>query len=202
MRPNADRNLLFGMLALQLDFISQDTLIKALQVCVLDKDKPLSHILREQEALAEDELTLLEALMAKHLHRHGGDPEKSLVAVCPPAPVCQTLEQVLDPELHASLSRVTLDQGHETQQPPGTAPDNAPDATRFPPPSAHSGPRSRFCVLRHHAAGGLGNIFVAEDVELHREVALKEIRGEIADDSTSRDRFLLEAEITGRLEHP
>src|SRR6202035_3308940 len=43
---------------------------------------------------------------------------------------------------------------------------------------------------------------VALDVELHREVALKEIQDRHADDPDSRLRFLLEAEITGGLEHP
>ena len=45
-------------------------------------------------------------------------------------------------------------------------------------------------------------MFVALDDELHREVALKQILDEHADDPTSRQRFLLEAEITGGLEHP
>jgi serine/threonine-protein kinase len=43
---------------------------------------------------------------------------------------------------------------------------------------------------------------VALDEELHREVALKQILDSHADDPTSRQRFLLEAEITGGLEHP
>src|SRR6202040_4251957 len=38
--------------------------------------------------------------------------------------------------------------------------------------------------------------------ELHREVALKQIQDHRADDPASRGRFLLEAEITGGLEHP
>ena len=38
--------------------------------------------------------------------------------------------------------------------------------------------------------------------ELHREVALKQILDHHADDPTSRQRFLIEAEITGGLEHP
>ena len=38
--------------------------------------------------------------------------------------------------------------------------------------------------------------------ELHREVALKQILDDHADDPASRARFLLEAEITGGLEHP
>jgi serine/threonine protein kinase len=43
---------------------------------------------------------------------------------------------------------------------------------------------------------------VALDAELNREVALKEIQDRHADDPSSRSRFLVEAEITGGLEHP
>ena len=43
---------------------------------------------------------------------------------------------------------------------------------------------------------------MALDAELHREVALKQILDQHADDPVSRARFLLEAEITGGLEHP
>ena len=60
----------------------------------------------------------------------------------------------------------------------------------------------RFRLLRHHARGGIGVVFVALDSELHREVALKQIQPQHADDPTSRARFLIEAEVTGRLEHP
>ena len=60
----------------------------------------------------------------------------------------------------------------------------------------------RFRVLRPHARGGLGAVFVALDAELNREVALKQILDHHADDAMSRQRFLIEAEITGGLEHP
>ena len=60
----------------------------------------------------------------------------------------------------------------------------------------------RFRILRPHARGGLGDVFVAFDAELHREVALKSIRPDRADHPRSRTRFLLEAEVTGGLEHP
>ena len=61
---------------------------------------------------------------------------------------------------------------------------------------------SRYRRLRLHAKGGLGNVFVAQDEELNREVALKEIRSQFSRDPASRSRFLSEAEITGGLEHP
>ena len=49
---------------------------------------------------------------------------------------------------------------------------------------------------------GIGAIFVARDEELNREVARKEIHPRYADDRPIRTRFRMEAEVTGRLEHP
>ena len=60
----------------------------------------------------------------------------------------------------------------------------------------------RFRILRPHARGGLGEVYVARDEELHREVALKQIQERHADHPDSRSRFVQEAEITGGLEHP
>src|SRR5207248_5451058 len=60
----------------------------------------------------------------------------------------------------------------------------------------------RFRVLWRHASGGLGEVYLAHDAELNRQVALKQIRDRLADHPESRSRFLREAEITGRLEHP
>lgn len=60
----------------------------------------------------------------------------------------------------------------------------------------------RYLPLRSHARGGLGEVHVAEDVELHREVALKRIQDQYAHLPDYRQRFLREAQITGWLEHP
>jgi serine/threonine-protein kinase len=60
----------------------------------------------------------------------------------------------------------------------------------------------RFQILRPHAEGGIGQVFLAQDGELHRQVALKEIMPRHAGDQESRARFVQEAEITGGLEHP
>jgi WD40 repeat protein/tRNA A-37 threonylcarbamoyl transferase component Bud32 len=61
---------------------------------------------------------------------------------------------------------------------------------------------TQFTILHPHASGGLGTVSIARDEAMGRQVALKQIRPEIADDSRSRLRFLHEAEITGQLEHP
>ena len=65
-----------------------------------------------------------------------------------------------------------------------------------------SRPPSRFEILRPLASGGMGVVFEALDREFERSVALKEILPAGADDETYRQRFLTEAAITGRLEHP
>jgi serine/threonine-protein kinase len=73
-------------------------------------------------------------------------------------------------------------------------------------PTAHAAPRaygeSRYRVVRLHAQGGLGEVHVAEDTELGRAVALKRIKSDRRTDPGSVRRFLREAEITARLEHP
>jgi serine/threonine protein kinase len=62
--------------------------------------------------------------------------------------------------------------------------------------------RAEYRDIRFHAAGGLGEVFTARNAELNREVALKFLRRDRAGDAESRRRFLQEAEITSRLEHP
>jgi WD40 repeat protein/serine/threonine protein kinase len=76
------------------------------------------------------------------------------------------------------------------------------------PPAAHGAIRTcddadtRYKLTRLHAVGGVGQVWLAYDVELDREVALKELRPERADDIALQRRFLREAQITGRLQHP
>jgi serine/threonine-protein kinase len=189
----ADLNLLFGILAVQMDFISKDALIQAMSAWVVDKAKPLGQILLDQGTLAADTHALLQALVQKHLALHENDPEKSLAAVSSLGSVRDALRQLgnADPDLAASLVQVASarqeDDLHATR--PFAAGEKTSEGLRFR-------------ILRPHAKGGLGEVFVAEDAELHREVALKEIQGQYADDPQSRARFLLEAEITGGLEHP
>ncbi len=82
--------------------------------------------------------------------------------------------------------------------------DAAREAAILPDPNALApgGSPRRYETLRLHAKGGLGEVFVARDGELNREVALKRIQADHAARPDSLRRFLVEAEVTGRLEHP
>jgi tetratricopeptide (TPR) repeat protein/tRNA A-37 threonylcarbamoyl transferase component Bud32 len=86
--------------------------------------------------------------------------------------------------------------------PETVAPQPTANPSAAAPPAGGVSPAERFRPLRLHAEGGLGEVHLAQDCELPREVALKRIRDEYADDPDSRHRFLREAEITGGLEHP
>lgn len=68
-------------------------------------------------------------------------------------------------------------------------------------PSAAAAP-TRYQRLHLHASGGLGQVWLARDTQLEREVALKELRPENRGDADLTGRFVLEAKITGQLEHP
>ena len=50
--------------------------------------------------------------------------------------------------------------------------------------------------------GGMGVVYLAEDVRLHRKVALKVISPELADHPRFRDRFLRESQQAASIDHP
>jgi serine/threonine protein kinase/tetratricopeptide (TPR) repeat protein len=188
----ADRNLLFGILALQMDFISRDRLVAGMHAWVLDKGKPLGRILVEQGALRDDLHAALEVMVQKHVEMHGNDAQKSLASLSSADAARRDLQQIADGDVQASLGHVGAGRSQEDD-----IPTRGPDSVGL-----RTAEGMRFRVLRPHARGGLGEVFVARDEELGREVALKQIQSNRADDNNARSRFLLEAEITGGLEHP
>jgi serine/threonine-protein kinase len=183
--PDADCNLLLGILALQMDFITRDGLLAAMNAWVLDKGKPLGHILRDQGQMTPARLQLLEALVGEHLQAHANDPRQSLAAVTQDA-VKQALASVDDMALRQSLAAL-----------PGAGPPALPSTVAYEPQS-----RGRYTLIRVHAQGGIGQVWLAHDEDLGRDVALKELRPDRADHPAVRARFLNEARITGQLEHP
>src|SRR5208282_954796 len=77
-----------------------------------------------------------------------------------------------------------------------------PDSARHSTAAYMPEGRDRYILTSLHAKGGFGQVWLARDPELGRDVALKELRGERADSADSLQRFLTEAQITGQLEHP
>ena len=61
---------------------------------------------------------------------------------------------------------------------------------------------SRYRLLRVCGEGGLGQVWHARDVDLEREVAVKRMRADLDLPKEIRERFVREARLTGRLQHP
>ncbi len=186
---DANRNLLFGLLGLQNGLIDAGMLVSAFQAWTRDRSKPLAEILVSAGSIDAEQRRVLEMMVDLHLKKHGGDMLQSLAVLSIDDRVRDQIAKAGDSTLEESLVHVGQSEirsgDHATISFAGTASDS-----------------DRFRLLRPHAQGGLGAVSVALDQELHREVAIKEILERFASDEASRQRFLLEAEITGGLEHP
>lgn len=70
---------------------------------------------------------------------------------------------------------------------------------RKPPPARKIGGYEIKGVL---GEGGLGTVYLANQVSVQRDVALKVLRSKWLDDDEFRQRFLLEAQHVGKMSHP
>jgi serine/threonine-protein kinase len=201
MTAAPDRHLLFGLLALQNGLIDQGALVAAFQAWTRDKSKSLADHLEARGDLTGPKRAALEAFAAVHIEAHGGDVQQSLAAVPANRSTRASLVDLGEPEIEATLARVALAKNGQATEIDGDD-DDDPDRSAGLSLGAATSDGQRFRILRPHARGGLGEVFVALDAELHREVALKQILEKHADDPVSRQRFVAEAEITGGLEHP
>jgi serine/threonine-protein kinase len=193
----SERNLLFGMLALQNGLVDQPDLIAAFQCWSKERSRPMARVMVERGALTEDDRVMLEGLVRRHVQKHEGDGAGCHGASAEPdaqdsLPLF-SIDGSDDPLPSRDLTIGAADSAHRCE------PDSLDWSFSLGQTTSEGG---RFRLLRPHARGGIGIVSVALDSELHREVALKQIQPQHADDPTSRARFLIEAEVTGRLEHP
>jgi eukaryotic-like serine/threonine-protein kinase len=189
-RHDAPRDMLFGLLALQNGMVTRTQLVTAFAAWTATPGRSMADLLVEQNALDPAGRDLLAALTERHLRAHDNDPERSLAALDVNRSTRESLAAAGGQEVEVTLAHV------------GSGSNGDADATASYAVGTATSDGQRFRVLRPYARGGLGAVFVALDAELNREVALKQILDHHADNPVSRQRFLIEAEITGGLEHP
>jgi PAS domain S-box-containing protein len=180
---DTDRNLLFGVLALQADLIDAPQFIEACLLWTTRKNEHLADLLLERGWIEPADRAHVEYLLERKLHKHGGNAHASLAAI--PDDIKHSLAALEDDDIQRSVAGGPL----PAESQPATI-DHVPAQAE------------RYCRLRLHATGGIGRVWLAHDSDLGRDIALKELRSEHAEHATLGARFLQEARITGQLEHP
>jgi eukaryotic-like serine/threonine-protein kinase len=178
------RDLLFCLSAIEQDIVTAEQLAPVLERWLDQAGKPLTDLLVERGLMTTTQLTRLSSAMAAKLS-HSGDEAMSEWKTRPQLSESTVIDPLSKPIDYPDLVENTRNQ---TSARPATIITGKND--------------ERFNIVSAYAEGGLGEISVAHDSQLGRMVALKQIKTRWADDVDARSRFLQEAQITGRLEHP
>jgi serine/threonine protein kinase len=186
---DTERNLLFGVVALQSGAVDVDHLVEATTAWVTKPTLPLADLFVNRGLMTDEQKTEVEAVVAHELEVHGGNPQATLAASLDG----RSLEAIReatgsDSQLKAKLNLPSGPQGDHLVL--GT----------LSPSEVES--RERYTLMHLHAKGGMGRVWLARDAALGRQVAIKELRPDQACNSIIFSRFLYEAKITAQLEHP
>lgn len=211
MNAPSDRDLLLGIIALEMNFISRDSLMAAVNEWLADKSKSLGKTLLAQKAISQVQFDLLTSKVEEQLSQNAGQVKAGDLTRSPASD--GTVQLTREQQAPLVDRNAGVDQGATTLQAPPAGNDVTPlDQTLLLSDTKSQASKSvasvippkdsRFRPLRPWREGGLGTVCIAIDEELHREVALKEIKPQHAANKLSQDRFLIEAEVTGSLEHP
>lgn len=181
------RDLLFVILGWQAGLIPGETVSNLLKLWFGDVKQSVQDLCVGQQVLTEEQSQLLAPMVDAHIALHQGHTSAALESLSSvPHFIYQAIGDIDDPDLKGPLSIV----GRSSR-------DRRVEAGETIPAGGE-----RFRIVRKHASGGIGDVFVARDLELNREVALKEIHRQSSSRQEIRNRFRVEAEVTGRLEHP
>jgi WD40 repeat protein/serine/threonine protein kinase len=195
-----DRNLLFGILAVQLRMATPAQLVDVGGAWATDPSRSLPERMVEAQFLSKRDREILETLVEQAVGKYGGNSSGALEAFGGESSV------------HEAFSgSVSL---HENGS------DIAHLSTERRPPSENSVPSvigvgeapGRYVFVREHGRGGMGRILHVSDQYLGRDIALKEllphtsqpatVDGQPGHGAATLARFLQEARVTGQLEHP
>ncbi len=195
-----DRNLLFGILAVQLKGVSPAQLVETAAAWSTDPKVPLAQRLVEKGLLRERDRDLLERMVNEAVVANGGDPSVALQSFGG------------EEQIRRSFAGMGLSELNAMNTIPMKAPSLFTETGEII--SGVEEAPGRYTLVSQHAEGGMGRILLVHDEFLGRSIALKELlptdKETVSADRPSPVRntaslvmrFLQEARITGQLEHP
>ncbi|KAF0246823.1 MAG: serine/threonine protein kinase-related [Planctomycetota bacterium] len=179
-----ESDLVFGLLALQMNFVSKEHLLECAAVWMNDPKLDMGKLFLDRGHLTPKQHAAVAAMVEAHLDAHAGDPARSLSALKMDRDLRESLLALnVPPDLRQSLAWV---------QARGKGEVRAAEVT----PAAEG----RYRLGAELGRGGLGQVVEAFDGSLERQIAVK-----LALDGASAevaDRFVREAKLAGRLDHP
>src|SRR5262245_34097871 len=171
---DADPSFLYGAVALQAGLIDSQRFGEFIEACASwdkDRDGPLPDFLVARGWIQPAARAHLNYLVERKLQQHAGDAKAGLASVT--HEIEQSLVSLRNQRLAASVSS-------------------------FPASVSVSESNERYTLDHLHAIGGIGRVWLARDAQLGRDVALKELRPEQAENAMLCARFFREAQITGQ----
>ena len=203
MPDESERSLLFGLLALREKLIDRETLNDALRTWAAERTRGLDQILNESGVLTPEQSEVIQKKVVQQFGRFQVITGNASTFEAPgEAPRPLTLTEFGEEPATRENGEVTVAESPRKDAPSEATVVFVDEATAKTWTSVGTSSEMRYEILRLLAKGGLGEVHVARDKELNRDVALKMIQERCGHDESSRARFLFEAGITSALEHP
>ena len=186
-----ERHLLFGAFCVKFGLISLDQLVSAVwdwNSLPSERKVSLAELLISWQLIHSGQRAQIERVLADRLAEFDGDTQKVLSEVIDEESLVKLIS-IVDKEFQPTMTVI---------EPIGLS-EASPTSSGI----WNSGStQERYRLAEETGHGGLGQVWVAHDLDLNRRVALKTIKPKFALDEEIVSRFVREAQITGQLEHP
>ncbi len=187
-----ERNLLFGVVALQSGAVDADGLAETCAAWAAEPTQPLADLMVDRGLMTDEQKTQVMEAVQVELASHGGDPHATLAA---------TIDGRSLEALGGAAGAGVVPQAGPVPPQPAAGQGGGHVVLGSLSPGEHEA-RERYTLTHLHAKGGMGRVWLARDGALGRQIALKELRPDQSDNAIVCSRFLYEAKITAQLEHP
>ena len=149
--------------------------LRPVQLGSTEPSQPLADLFVDRGLMTDEQKTEVEKVVAHELEAHGGDPQATLAATMDG----RSLEAIRDAADPRARSRPSL----TFRRKPRAAMSCWGHCRRA------KESRERYTLTHLHAKGGMGRVWLARDGALGRQIALKELRPDQADNSIVCSRF-------------